>query len=144
MFELHPRLAEDSSYLGDLPLCAVLLAKDANYPWFILVPRVPGITEIYQLDEAQREALMGESCAFAQRLQRAFAADKLNVAALGNMVPQLHLHHIARYQSDAAWPGPVWGAVPARAYPADERRAVIEKMSAALAGLPFTPRRADD
>ena len=109
MFELHEKLAADCWYLGDFPLCALLLAHDANYPWFILVPKVADIEEIYQLDVRQRTQLLEESCLLAEMLQRELAADKMNIAALGNVVPQLHLHHIVRRRHDAAWPGPIWG-----------------------------------
>lgn len=132
MFTLHPKLVADSWYLADFSLCALLLAKDANYPWLILVPRVPAIEEIYQLSLEQREQLMDESCTLAEQLQHAFNADKLNIAALGNVVPQLHLHHIARMHGDAAWPGPIWGVKPAIAYRAEALRDTLERLRAAL------------
>ncbi|NVK41665.1 MAG: HIT domain-containing protein [Oceanospirillaceae bacterium] len=115
-FELHPQLAQDCILLGDFPLCRLLLMNDANYPWFILVPRRAGVSEIYHLSVEDQVQLMHESSFLAENLADIFAARKMNVASLGNMVPQLHLHHIVRYESDAAWPGPVWGRHPARAY----------------------------
>jgi diadenosine tetraphosphate (Ap4A) HIT family hydrolase len=112
MAEIHPRLAADCILLGRFPLSRLLLMNDSSYPWFILVPDRDGIREIYQLVEADRAQLLRESCALAEFLMQSFAGDKLNLAALGNQVPQLHLHHIVRYASDPAWPGPVWGRHP--------------------------------
>ena len=109
-FSLHPRLASDCHPLGDLPLSRVLLLDDSRYPWLILVPRRPDIREIYQLDAADRESLLEESCQVGEFMMRAFKGEKLNIGALGNLVPQLHLHHIVRNSTDPAWPGPVWGA----------------------------------
>lgn len=116
MFELHPQLDKDCLGLGRLPLCRVLLMNDANYPWFILVPEREGLRELYDLDEADRRALWEESALLSRALADAFAPDKLNVAALGNVVPQLHVHHIVRYAHDPAWPAPVWGKLPAKPY----------------------------
>jgi diadenosine tetraphosphate (Ap4A) HIT family hydrolase len=137
MFQLHPVLAADSYYLGDFSLSALLMSRDANYPWFILVPRQPAIEEIYQLQHEQRIALLHESCVLAEILQDTFKADKMNIAALGNMVPQLHLHHIARYRDDAAWPGPVWGAVAARQYDENTLHSRLNLVLRALAGEDF-------
>ncbi|PSJ41460.1 HIT family protein [Zobellella taiwanensis] len=137
-FALHPRLAEDCLVLGDLPLCRVLLAKDGRYPWLILVPRRPGIREIHWLEEKDQLQLMRESCALAGLLERTLSPDKINVAALGNMVPQLHLHHLARFTTDDAWPGPVWGRHPAQPYAEPEQQA--RQWRLCLAGLDgFTP-----
>jgi diadenosine tetraphosphate (Ap4A) HIT family hydrolase len=83
--------------------------NDARYPWFILVPQRSGITEIFQLPESDQSQLWRESACLARNLMQSFHADKINIGALGNMVPQLHIHHIARFTSDPAWPGPVWG-----------------------------------
>ncbi|BCJ05631.1 histidine triad protein [Pseudomonas sp. RtIB026] len=116
MFTLDSRLQQDSLVLGDLPLCRLLLSKDANYPWFILVPRRADITEVFELDEADQQQLWVETSALAEALKDAFAADKMNIAALGNVVSQLHMHVIVRRQGDAAWPAPVWGKVPAIGY----------------------------
>jgi len=116
MFELHQRLQADTALIGQLPLCSALLSRDANYPWVILVPRRADIAEIYQLSPEDRQQLLLESCALAEALETIFQGDKLNIAAIGNLVPQLHLHHVVRYKTDAAWPGPVWGAVEAVAY----------------------------
>jgi diadenosine tetraphosphate (Ap4A) HIT family hydrolase len=116
MFKLHPRLAQDTSVIGNFPLCRLLLMNDANYPWFILVPRRAEIREIFELEHCDQKQLLKESSHLSQVLNKIFQADKLNIAALGNMVPQLHIHHIVRYQTDQAWPNPVWGLFPAQPY----------------------------
>ncbi len=115
-FELHPALAADCTLVGDLPLCRVLLMRDCNYPWLILVPRRDGLRELHELAEPDLAQFWRESTLVSRALQQYFRADKLNVAALGNVVEQLHVHHIVRYHSDCAWPRPVWGVVPARPY----------------------------
>ncbi len=116
MFTLHPQLAADCLVLGRFPLCQLLLVNDSHYPWFILVPERDGLREIFELDVADRQRLLDESCRLSEFLMREFDGEKLNLAALGNQVPQLHLHHIVRYRTDPAWPGPIWGRLPARAY----------------------------
>ncbi|WP_429036056.1 HIT domain-containing protein [Aeromonas media] len=135
MFELHPRLQADTQILGDLPLCRVLLAKDSQYPWLILVPRVAGLREIHHLPPEQQQQLMQESCAVATLMEEALGPDKINVAALGNLVPQLHLHHVARFSTDAAWPGPIWGAHPTIPYQAQDLRQQADNWRARLATL---------
>jgi diadenosine tetraphosphate (Ap4A) HIT family hydrolase len=120
LFELDPRLKQDCVILGQFPLSLLLLMNDSRYPWFILVPRRAGIREIFQLAEADRHQLLAESCSLAEALAADFALDKLNIAAIGNLVPQLHLHHVVRYQADASWPAPVWGKLPAIRYDASE------------------------
>ena len=107
-FELHPRLAADTSLVCDWPLCRVLLMNDARYFWLVLVPKVEGVTEITDLSADQRAVFM-EEAARAGRIIKADGAAKLNIGALGNIVPQLHLHVVGRNPGDAAWPGPVWG-----------------------------------
>ena len=123
-WSLHPQLARDSLAVGDLALSRLLLMNDANYPWLILVPRRPGLTEIIDLgpEEAQ---LMAEISQVARALKAVTSCDKLNVAALGNQVPQLHVHVIARRRNDAAWPRPVWGAAAPRAYEEAERQQLM-------------------
>jgi len=116
MFELHPRLNEDCITIGSFPLCRLLLMNDSNYPWFILVPQRTGVREIFELSEDDQRQLLWESSSLSRLIADHFNADKINVAALGNMVPQLHIHHIVRYSSDAAWPAPVWGHAPAEPY----------------------------
>jgi diadenosine tetraphosphate (Ap4A) HIT family hydrolase len=119
-WSLHARLTEDTIDIGDLPLCRVLVIKDAHYPWLLLVPRRPQIVEIIDLDEVEQAQLMTEISRTARALKAVTKCDKLNIAALGNMVPQLHVHVIARRTSDAAWPRPVWGVVPPLAHDAEE------------------------
>lgn len=135
MFELHPRLVADTQPLGDLPLCRVLLAKDSQYPWLILVPRVANLREIHHLAPEQQQQLMQESCAVATLLEQALNPDKINVAALGNLVPQLHLHHVARFSTDPAWPGPIWGARPAVPYSAQDLQREADNWRDRLASL---------
>ena len=105
-FKLHPVLAADCIQLGEFELCRVLLMNDANYPWLILVPQVDGVREVFELSEPQQSLLMEESHYVLNAMSEAFNADKMNQAALGNMVPQLHIHHVVRYKNDAAWPAP--------------------------------------
>ena len=135
MFELHPRLKEDCFEVGRFELCLLLLMNDANYPWFILVPQREGVTEIHDLSEEDQQQLMRESSYLSLKVAEAFSADKMNVAALGNMVPQLHLHHIVRYRDDIAWPGPVWGAHRAKPYGNVERDEVLSKLREIIAGF---------
>jgi len=132
MAELHPQLAQDCLKLGRFPLCQLLLLRDANYPWFILVPDRDDIREIHHLTEQDQQQLLRESMILSRALEQAFAPDKLNIAALGNVVPQLHIHHIARYTSDPAWPAPVWGRKPARAYQDEELMVVAETLKSVL------------
>jgi diadenosine tetraphosphate (Ap4A) HIT family hydrolase len=115
-WSLHPQLARDTLNIGDLPLSRVLIINDANYPWLLLVPRRADVSEITDLDEVEQAQLMTEITRAARALKTVTACDKLNIAALGNVVPQLHVHVIARHQGDAAWPRPVWGVVPAVPY----------------------------
>jgi diadenosine tetraphosphate (Ap4A) HIT family hydrolase len=113
---LHPQLERDTLALGDLPLSRLLLHNDTNYPWLLLVPRRAGASEIIDLDEADQAQLLNEIGRTSRALKEATACHKLNIAAIGNVVPQLHVHVVARRRDDPAWPRPVWGAVPARAY----------------------------
>ena len=131
---IHPTLARDCHIVGRFPLCHLLLMLDANYPWFILVPAREGISEIHQLVAGDRQLLLQESVLLSQAMERGFRPDKLNIAALGNIVPQLHIHHIARYRDDAAWPDPVWGRVARRAYSAEARDGVLQKLTGCLQG----------
>ncbi len=129
---LDPRLAADTLALGDLPLCRLLWMRDANYPWAILVPRRESMTEIYQLAEVDQWQLQEESSALAAWMADFFRADKMNVANLGNIVAQLHVHHIVRFEHDPAWPGPVWGKLPARPYSEGELDSLCKRMLPAL------------
>jgi diadenosine tetraphosphate (Ap4A) HIT family hydrolase len=117
-WSLHPQLAHDTVPLGDLALSRVLAMNDANYPWLVLVPRRPDVVEIIDLDEAARTGLMAEIAHVSVALKTHTRCDKLNVAAIGNVVPQLHVHIVARRKDDAVWPKPVWGAAPRRDYEA--------------------------
>lgn len=131
MFQLHPQLAKDCRDMGRLALCRLLLMDDSLYPWFILVPERDDISELHQLMDADRARLWEESALLSRALVKGFAPDKLNVAALGNVVPQLHVHHIARYRHDPAWPAPVWGKLPPKPYYGAE----VEKLRTLLRGL---------
>jgi diadenosine tetraphosphate (Ap4A) HIT family hydrolase len=111
-WSLNPQLERDTIELGDLALSRVLVIKDANYPWLLLVPRRPAIVEIMDLDEVEQAQLMVEITRVSRVLKAVTQCDKLNIAALGNAVPQLHVHVIARRKTDKAWPKPVWGAAP--------------------------------
>jgi len=132
MFTLHPQLARDCMFIEDLPLCRLLLMNDRNYPWCILVPRRDDLRELHDLDETDRQQFMRESCRLSRVMSEVFVAYKMNVAALGNIVPQLHVHHIVRQANDPAWPGPVWGVVPAVPYTAALQQDVIDKIKNAL------------
>lgn len=132
MFVLDSRLDQDTWLLGDFPLCRLLLSKDANYPWFILVPRREGISELFQLSDHEQLVMWQETTALAQALKRAFSADKMNVATLGNVVSQLHMHVIVRYEADAAWPAPVWGNRPAESYAEGDVSAIKSKLKRVL------------
>jgi len=132
MTDLHPQLAKDGVVLGQFLLSKLLLMRDANYPWLILVPDRDGVTEIFQLDEADQQQLQRESSCIAKLLADEFNADKINIGALGNIVPQLHIHHIARFTNDPAWPAPIWGACPAKSYSETELEEMIAKVKKAL------------
>ena len=133
-FSLDPRLAADGIGLGDLPLSRLLLMNDATYPWLILVPRRGGLVELTDLDAAERHLLMDEIALVSEALKAVTRPVKLNVAALGNMVRQLHVHVVARFEGDPAWPGPIWGRVPARPYAEASARDVAERLAAAFGG----------
>lgn len=131
-FQLHPQLKQDSIFCGRFELCQLRMINDSQYPWFILVPEVNEITEIFQLDKQQQIQLFEESSLLAIRLKSVYNADKLNIASIGNIVPQLHLHHIVRYQADKAWPAPVWGKYPATHYPPDKIEPQLERIKNAF------------
>lgn len=116
IFQLHPRLKEDCIAIGRFDLCQLLMMNDSQYPWFILVPERADTKEIYQLSKSERHTLIEESSYLAENLATLYEADKMNIAAIGNLVPQLHIHHVVRYQSDKAWPAPVWGRFAAVPY----------------------------
>lgn len=137
-FELHPSLAQDGLQLAVSSLSCLLLMNERRYPWLVLVPRRAGVTEIFQLCEEEQHQLLRESSMMARILAREFAADKLNIAAIGNLVPQLHLHHVVRYRTDAAWPGVVWGRFEPEAYTGEELEALTNRLRAALGGMEWT------
>ena len=115
-FSLHPNLQRDAIILGEFELCLVMLINDMTYPWFVLVPQRDGIRDAIDLSKDDYLALCNESRTFGAAIMQIFEGEKLNVAAIGNITPQLHVHHIVRYSSDPAWPAPVWGHQPMRAY----------------------------
>jgi diadenosine tetraphosphate (Ap4A) HIT family hydrolase len=133
MFTLDPRLQQDTLLVGDFALCRLLLMNDAQFPWFILVPRREAVSEVFQLDIGDQHLLWQETTELAETLKDTFAADKMNIANLGNMVSQLHMHVIVRRRDDAAWPAPVWGKLPAQPYSAEQLTAVMAKLRMALA-----------
>lgn len=132
MFALHPRLAADTIVLGDFPLSRCLLMNDAQYPWLILVPRRTELREVHELSEADQAQLLRESSWVSQRLAAQLNATKMNVANLGNVVAQLHWHIIARFDGDPAWPGPVWGKLPAVPYTDEELMETLHILKVAL------------
>ena len=135
LFVLHERLEADTVSLGQSRLCEVRLMNDSNWPWVLLVPRVADVREIYQLTWEQQQQLLAESSLLGEGMMELFGGDKLNVAALGNMVPQLHLHHIVRYEGDPAWPGPVWGKLPSKPYNEEALAEVVSRLDAVLKTL---------
>jgi diadenosine tetraphosphate (Ap4A) HIT family hydrolase len=135
MYTLDPRLNNDTHFIASFSLCDALLMNDARYPWVILVPRITGITEIFQLSQADQHQLMIESNTVAAILANLVSADKMNVAALGNVVSQLHIHHVARYRGDETWPKPVWGKGEAIAYVEHEQQAVIAQLKQVFSEL---------
>ena len=131
-FALHERLEADTAFISDLPLTRVLLMRDARYPWLILVPRRPGAVDLDSLAQDDLRDLFLEARSASLALKRLFTPDRINVGALGNMVTQLHLHVIARFEDDDAWPGPVWGAHPALPYDAATLEERLHQLRAAL------------
>jgi diadenosine tetraphosphate (Ap4A) HIT family hydrolase len=132
VFALNSRLQQDSLTIGDFPLCRLLLSNDSNYPWFILVPRRDDISEMFQLGVADQQRLWQETTALAEVLMTAFDGDKMNVAALGNVVSQLHVHVIVRKRDDAAWPAPIWGKQPAIPYSVEQVAAIRARLHGVL------------
>jgi diadenosine tetraphosphate (Ap4A) HIT family hydrolase len=132
-FDLHPTLARDTVEVVRLPLCRVLLMRDKRFPWLILVPEREAAREIHELPPEDRARLIEEVARVGETLERLFQPDKLNIGALGNIVPQLHVHAVARFANDAAWPGPVWGSGAAVPYTQDELEELRERLASALA-----------
>lgn len=132
-FILHDRLAADTVAVARWPLCHALLMNDSRYPWLILVPARANMRDMHDLDPADQALLMAEIDRASRVLIDLHGPDKINVGALGNMVPQLHIHVIARFRTDDAWPGPVWGAHPPVAYAAAALDETVTTLGAALA-----------
>ena len=132
LFELHPLLKRDGIELLDLSLSKLLLINDSQYPWFVLVPKKVDVEDIYQLSWEDQQQLMNESSALCEVLMQYFSGKKMNVAAIGNMCPQLHLHHIVRYENDPAWPKPIWGYRTAVPYTQSELNSIEENLLPAL------------
>lgn len=131
-FQLHPQLAKDCLVIKDLELCRLLLMNDKNYPWCILVPMREGKKDLYELTDAEQQLFIKESSRLSVVMMSLFKGKKMNVAALGNMVLQLHIHHIVRKEGDACWPKPVWGQVPAVFYSDEAAQSLIAKLTVAL------------
>lgn len=125
-FQLHPQLSQDCLHIKDLELCTVLLMNERQFPWIILVPRSFDLTEICQLTEQQQRQYQQESNLISKTLLRQYPNAKLNIANLGNMVPQLHIHHVARFKDDACWPTPIWGNFSPSPYSEKEKSETIE------------------
>ncbi|NLU11643.1 MAG: HIT domain-containing protein [Gammaproteobacteria bacterium] len=134
MFKLDERLFKDTVVLGDFTLCRVLLMNDSRYPWLILVPRRAGISELFELEMAEQQQLWQETSYVGQVLKDVFQADKINIATLGNVVKQLHMHIVVRMQDDAAWPAPVWGNGAAQGYTDEALAAMRARLQAAFNG----------
>jgi len=134
-FQLHPQLQQDSISIGSFKLSELRLINDKQYPWFILVPKKENIAEIYQLSETEQQLLQQESSLLAKTLSEIFHADKMNIAAIGNKVPQLHIHHIVRYKEDIAWPAPVWGKFDSLPYQSQEIDQIKNKLKTQLKHL---------
>lgn len=132
-FALDPRLAAETLPVGDLPVSSVLLLDDARFPWLVLVPRRPALREITDLSVADYGAVMDELRLAVRVMAKLMGPDKVNIGALGNVVAQLHLHVVARFHSDAAWPGPVWGSGPRQPYPAHAAASLADRAGALFA-----------
>ena len=131
-FTLHRQLEADTAFITDLPLSRALLINDSHYPWIVLVPRRANATEIYKLNHSDQTQLLSESAQICRVMEALFSPDKMNIAAIGNMVPQLHLHHVARFTTDIAWPAPVWGFAPSAAYDAKILESTVKRIREGL------------
>ncbi len=132
IFALDPRLAADTFAVGDLPLSRVLLMKDSRFPWLILVPRRANLSELHDLSPQERATLVDEAALVGEKLKNLTGANKVNIGALGNIVAQLHVHVVARFEGDAAWPGPVWGAGKAEPYAPEAAKERVRAVAAML------------
>ena len=131
-FQIDPQLERDSVPIADWHLCQVRLMNDSRYPWVILIPKVTNISEIHELDKEQQRLLLAESVRLSMALDQLFAPHKLNVAVLGNIVRQLHIHHVARFEDDASFPKPVWGVGNVVPYDADALNETVNGLQIAL------------
>jgi len=136
MIKLHPQLEKDCILIGEFSLCSLLLLNDTNYPWFILLPNRENVTELHQLPTDDQQQFLKESMFFSRCLEQTLHPDKLNIAALGNVVPQLHIHHIARFTTDVCWPEPVWGKANAIPYTKNELKELKKQI---LSWIKATP-----
>lgn len=132
MFVIDSQLRKDTVLIGEFTLCSLLLMNDSQYPWFILVPRREDVSELFQLDLSDQQQLWKETTLLAEVLKDCFAADKMNVATLGNVVSQLHMHVIVRRKEDPVWPAPVWGKLPAKVYSSEELQVIRQRLRAVL------------
>ena len=133
-FELHQQLAADTVEVDRWDCCRVLLMNDSTYPWLILVPQRPGMRELHTLSAGDLALATAEIVRASRAMERLFQPVKMNVATLGNMVPQLHIHVIARFDDDPAWPNPVWSVMPAKPYGAVDLTARVEALRGVFAG----------
>jgi len=138
-FELNPRLSADSILIGEFPLTSLLMMNDSQFPWFVLVPRRINIKEAYQLNQSDYSVLWEESFKLSQLIMKHFNGDKLNVAAIGNIVPQFHLHHVIRYENDICWPKPIWGQMPMKSIESDELKNCLSKLVPKLEKMGLKP-----
>lgn len=130
---LDERLAADTLFVARMDLCQVRLMNDSAYPWCLLVPEIAGARELHELSADQYDSVFASSRLLANLMMRQFSGFKMNVAALGNAVPQLHIHHIVRQKTDQAWPGPVWGRFPAQPYGESEKLELMSMLAESLA-----------
>ncbi|WNO09680.1 HIT domain-containing protein [Teredinibacter sp. KSP-S5-2] len=137
MFELHPQLRKDTVTVGQFKLSLILLHKDANYPWCILVPKRANVREIHHLSEEDQISLIRESCHLSEVMTSIFAPTTMNIAELGNIVPQLHVHHVARYENDAAWPKAIWGYADPKPYEPEVMEERLSRLHDSLVGEGF-------
>lgn len=137
MFALHQDLQKDTYTVGQFKLSLILLHKDANYPWLILVPKREKVREIHHLSVDEQIQLIKESSHLSEVMTSIYAPTTMNIAALGNLVPQLHVHHIARFKEDPAWPKPIWGAVEAKEYSPEKLEDRLETLHSSLVGEDF-------
>ncbi len=143
MFDLDERLKNDTVVIADSVLCRILLMNDSRYPWLILVPRIASVSEVFELTAVQQQQLWQEASDVGRVLKSEFQADKMNIATLGNVVKQLHMHVVVRMQEDAAWPAPVWGNGAAQPYSENAKSQMCARMRAAIAQIDLIKTEVD-